>query len=403
MPPSTDRSAPIAALRAALPAAVRAAPPASTAAATSDLAWLLTPRSVAIIGASDDPLRIGGRPIATMLLQGYGGRILPVNPGRQRVQGLEAFASVAALPEAPQVAIVAVAAAQTVRVVEELAALGTRAALVFSAGYAEAGTEGALLQDRMVAAARAHGMRLLGPNTLGLINPRNGFYGTFTSVVDMGFPQPGGVAIASQSGAYGGHILSIARDHDIGIASCVMTGNEADITLGDVIAMQVADAHTEVIAVYAEGIRDGTRFVAALDAARRAKCAQASTGSGRCAGGLPPATSAPASKASMKAPSTRRERFSAKALSCAPAAVSAAASTLPSHLPLRRFRAALALRPQETRVQEPHALSHQHRLDRHRQVARGRAAARPLSRMPSDPGKLHRLDRTTRQRARRLG
>ncbi len=255
MPPNTDRTAPTAA----------------TSAATSDLAWLLAPRSVAIIGASDDPLRIGGRPIATMLLQGYGGRILPVNPGRPRVQGLEAFASVAALPEVPEVAIVAVAAAQTIRVVEELAALGTRAALVFSAGYAEAGAEGALLQDRMVAAARAHGMRLLGPNTLGLLNPRNGFYGTFASVVDMGFARPGGVAIASQSGAYGGHILAIARDHDIGIASCVMTGNEADITLGDVIAMQVADAHTDVIAVYSEGIRDGARFVAALDAARRAK------------------------------------------------------------------------------------------------------------------------------------
>jgi acyl-CoA synthetase (NDP forming) len=238
---------------------------------TNPLARLLTPRSVAIVGASDDPLRIGGRPIASMLRQGFAGRILPVNPNRATVQGLPAYASVAALPEAPDVAIVAVAAGMTMEVIERLAARGTGAALVFSAGYAETGPEGAALEARMVASARAHGMRILGPNSLGLLNPRNGFYGSFTSVVDTRFPTPGGVAIASQSGAYGGHILALARDHDIGIAACVMTGNEADISLGEVIGVLVEDEHTDVIAVYSEGIRDGERFVAALDAARRAK------------------------------------------------------------------------------------------------------------------------------------
>ncbi len=239
--------------------------------APNPLARLLTPRSVAIVGASDDPLRIGGRPIASMLRQGFAGRILPVNPGRATVQGLPAYASVAALPEAPDVAIVAVAASMTIDVVEQLAARGTGAALVFSAGYAETGPEGAALEARMVAAARAHGMRILGPNSLGLFNPRNGFYGSFTSVVDTRFPVPGGVAIASQSGAYGGHILALARDHDIGIAACVMTGNEADISLGEVIAVLVEDEHTDVIAVYSEGIRDGARFTAALGAARAAR------------------------------------------------------------------------------------------------------------------------------------
>lgn len=235
------------------------------------LARLADPRSVAIVGASEDPLRIGGRPIAYMLGQGFAGRILPVNPGRATVQGLPAFASVADLPEAPDVAIVAVAAHLAGAVVEDLARRGTGTAIVFTAGFAEAGADGAVLEARMLAGARAHGMRVLGPNSLGLLNPRNGFYGSFVSAVDSGFPRPGGVAIASQSGAYGGHILAMARDHDIGIAACVMTGNESDITLGEVVAMLVDDDRVDVIAVYSEGIRDGARLIAAFEAARRAK------------------------------------------------------------------------------------------------------------------------------------
>jgi acyl-CoA synthetase (NDP forming) len=240
------------------------------AAAAENLSRLLTPRSVAVVGASDDPLRIGGRPLAYMVSQGYKGHLMPVNPNRASVQGMRAYASVADLPETPEVAIVAVPAAGAVEVVADLAARGTAAAIVFSAGFAEAGPAGAEVQDRMVAAARKYGMRLLGPNSLGLLNPRNGFYGSFLSSVEMGFPRPGRVAIASQSGAYGGHILCIARAHDIGLSACVMTGNEADVTLGDIIGMMVEDAQTDVIAVYSEGIRDGARFTAALAAARRA-------------------------------------------------------------------------------------------------------------------------------------
>lgn len=235
------------------------------------LGCLLNPRSVAVIGASDDALRIGGRPLSYMAAQGYAGRLLPVNPNRPTVQGLQAFASVNDLPETPDVAIVAVAATAAPQVVADLAARGTAAAIVFSAGFAEAGPEGAALQARMVQAARAHGMRLLGPNSLGVLNPRIGFYGSFTSVVEMGFPKAGRVGIASQSGAYGSHILGIAREFGIGISSCVMSGNECDITLGDLVQAFVEDGDTDVITVYSEGIRDGGRLLAALEAARRAR------------------------------------------------------------------------------------------------------------------------------------
>lgn len=248
---------------------------ANPASASSDtrtgLQRLLSPRSVAVIGASDDPLRIGGRPLDYMRSQGFEGRIYPVNPARSTVQGLPAYASVNDLPEAPDVAIVAVQAKLAVGAIEDLAARGAGAAIVFTAGFAEADPGGAALQQQMVEASRRGGMRLLGPNSLGLINTRNGFYGTFVSSVEMGFPYQGRVAIASQSGAYGGHILCIARQRRIGLSSVVMTGNEADVSLGDVIQMMVDDPDTDVIAVYSEGIRDGQRFMAALEAARLAR------------------------------------------------------------------------------------------------------------------------------------
>lgn len=247
--------------------------PGSLADMHADLALgrLLNPRSVAVIGASDDALRIGGRPIAYMRSQGFSGRLMPVNPNRTQIQGLPAFASVAALPETPDVAIVAVAAHLAPQVVADLGARGTPAAIVFSAGFAEMGEDGERLQRRMVEAARAHGVRLLGPNSLGVLNPRIGFYGSFSSVVEMGFPKPGCVGIASQSGAYGSHILGIAREFGIGVSSCVMSGNECDISLGDLVQAFVNDGDTDVIAVYSEGIRDGARLLEALEAARLAR------------------------------------------------------------------------------------------------------------------------------------
>lgn len=237
----------------------------------SRLDYLLAPRSVAIIGASDDPFRIGGRPIAYTRSQGYQGLLMPVNPGRATIQGLPAYASVADLPQTPDVAIVAVAAANVPGVVAELAARGTDIAMVFSSGFAEAGPEGAALEQRVVEAARPHGMRLLGPNSLGVINPRLGYFGTFTSVVEMGYPVAGRVGVASQSGAYGSHILGIAREFGIGVSACVFSGNECDISLGDLVQALVDDEDTDVIAVYSEGIRDGAGLVRSLEAARQAR------------------------------------------------------------------------------------------------------------------------------------
>ncbi|GGF15511.1 pimeloyl-CoA synthetase [Aliidongia dinghuensis] len=237
----------------------------------SSLTGLLAPRSVAIIGASSDPTRIGGRPIAAMLRRGFQGRIMPVNPNRATVQDLPAFASIADLPEVPDVAIVAVPAEAAVAAVEELAGRGVKGAIVFSAAFAEVGAEGAALQARMAAAARVGGMRLLGPNALGAFNDRIGFYGIFSASLETGYPPPGRIGIASQSGAYGTHVFAVARERRLGTPVCVTTGNEADVTVGDVIGWMAEDPDIDVITAYLEGIRDAESFLAALEAARAAK------------------------------------------------------------------------------------------------------------------------------------
>ena len=237
----------------------------------SGLTPLLAPRSVAILGASNDRTRIGGRPIDYMKKAGFKGALYPVNPNRPEVQGLRAYPSVAALPETPDVAIVAVPASIAVQAVEDLGQRGTKAALVFTAGFAEVDDAGKAAQDRMVAAARAHGMRILGPNCLGVFDGHTGYYATFSASFASGWPVPGRIGIASQSGAYGTHLYTLARNRGIGASLCIMTGNEADVTVGECIGWLAESPEVDVIAVYAEGIREAPGLIAAFESARAAR------------------------------------------------------------------------------------------------------------------------------------
>jgi len=206
-----------------------------------------------------------------MLRRGFAGRLMPVNPNRPQVQGLPAFATVADLPEAPEAAIIAIPGEGAIAAVEALGARGCRAAICFTAGFAEVGPEGAAMQARLVAAARRHGMRLAGPNCLGLFNATLGYFPIFTASFENGWPLPGHVGIASQSGAYGSHLFAAARDRGIGTPVLVTTGNEADIHIADIIHWMAVSDEVAVIAAYAEGIQDGPRFLAALGAARAAR------------------------------------------------------------------------------------------------------------------------------------
>ena len=234
---------------------------------------LLDPGSVAVIGASADPTRIGGRPIHYMLSQGFRGEILPVSPNRAEVQGVRAYRSIAELPRVPDAAVIAVPTALAIEAVGQLSALGTKAAIVFTAGFAEVGGDGDGFQAALLAASHGGGggMRMLGPNCLGLFNARSGFYPIFSSSLESGWPRPGRIGIASQSGAYGTHVFAVARNRGLGTPICVTTGNEADVTIGDVIGWLAEDEQTDVIVAYSEGIREPESFLAALAAARRVR------------------------------------------------------------------------------------------------------------------------------------
>ncbi|MCW1930998.1 acetate--CoA ligase family protein [Pararhodobacter zhoushanensis] len=231
-------------------------------------AALMAPRSVALVGASDDVSRIGGRPLRYLREAGFAGRVLPVNPRRESVQGLPAFPSIAALPETPDTAILALPAAATLQTVEECAARGVRSAVIFSAGFAETGLEGEYLQSRIIATAREAGMRLLGPNCLGVFNPGLGYYGTFSVILDTALITPGPVGIVSQSGAYGAHIAHLARQRGLGISQWITTGNEADIDVAEALDWVVRQPETRVVMAYAEGVRDRDLFLNALENAR---------------------------------------------------------------------------------------------------------------------------------------
>lgn len=206
-----------------------------------------------------------------MLDQGFQGKIFPVNPNRDKVQGLRCYASVADLPIVPDTAIVALPAEHVVAAVDALGRQGVKSAIVFSSGFAEMNTAGAAVQAKMLTVARQYGMRIIGPNCLGLFNARIGFYPIFSTSFENGWPRPGRIGIASQSGAYGTHVFATARNRRIGTPICVTTGNESDVTVGDIIGWLVDDPETDVIMAYAEGFREGDGLIAALQAARKAR------------------------------------------------------------------------------------------------------------------------------------
>lgn len=239
----------------------------------SSLSSLLSPRSIALVGASDNVARIGGRPLRYLRESGFAGNIYPVNPNRESVQGVKAWSSITSLPETPDVAILAVPASATLDAVRECAGRGVSSAIVFSAGFAESSEEGRAMQEEMAGIARESGMRLLGPNCLGVFNASSNYYGTFSAIFDTGFVKPGPISIVSQSGAYGSHITHLARQRGLGINHWVTTGNECDIDVAEALQWIVEQPDVNVVMAYAEGVRNRDAFIAALETARERETA----------------------------------------------------------------------------------------------------------------------------------
>ena len=226
---------------------------------------LLRPRSVAVIGASADASKMTGRPVRYLQEGGFSGAIWPVNPRADTIAGLPCYADIAALPDAPDAAIVLLGPDRAEAAVRDLASRGCQAAIVLASGYGEANAEGARRQAALKDAAGA--MRLLGPNTIGLVNLTDGIALSATGALEVSGLPAGRISVVSQSGGILGALLSRAADRGIGFAKLVSTGNEADLDSAEMIAALVEDAATDVIAVYMEGLRRPDAFRAA---ARRA-------------------------------------------------------------------------------------------------------------------------------------
>ncbi|HYF17904.1 MAG TPA: acetate--CoA ligase family protein [Ramlibacter sp.] len=235
----------------------------------SDLSPLFRPRSVAIVGASSDPNKVGGRPLAFLRKAGWTGRILPVNPQGGEVQGVPAFRSLDEIAEPIDQAIIAVPAAQVLATAQQCLAKGARALQVFSAGFGE-GAGAADAQARLKAMAAQAGARVLGPNSLGLFNAADGFFGTFATALDGAWPARGGVGVATQSGAFGSYFFGMAQARGLGFSHFVATGNEADVDVADCVRFLAEDPATHLIVMAVEGCQDGRKLAAALQAARAA-------------------------------------------------------------------------------------------------------------------------------------
>ena len=228
---------------------------------------LVRPRSVAIVGASADPTRTAGRPAVYLRKHGYTGKLFLVNPRVRAIDGLECYPSVADLPEAPDVGLVLLGRERAVQAVRALDARGAGAAIVLAGGFAEVDATGAAHQAELRAAAGS--MRLLGPNTIGLVNVADATALSASVALEV-FPLPvGGISVVAQSGGILSALLSRGAAHGVGFSKLISTGNEADIDGSEVIEYLVEDEATSVIALYVESVRRPQQFRRAAQAAAR--------------------------------------------------------------------------------------------------------------------------------------
>ena len=236
--------------------------------ASHPLTPLLAPASVAIFGASNDPTRISGRSLRYYREAGYRGALYPINPTRDTVQGLTAYPDIAAVPGAVECAIVAVPANLAIEAMEACVQKGVKAVVMFTAGFAEIGPEGRAMQERIIDIAQGGGIRLCGPNCLGLFNMRIGHTPTFSSFLEEGPTPAGPLGMVTQSGAFGTHLLALTARRGIQVGMWLSTGNEADVAVADGISFMADDPDTTAIACYVEAIKDGAAFADAVARAR---------------------------------------------------------------------------------------------------------------------------------------
>lgn len=221
-----------------------------------ELSSLLDPKSIAIVGASNNEKSIGGRPIKFLKDYGFKGEIYPVNPKYDIVQGLACYREIKQLPLAVDLLIVAVRADMVLGALQEAKEKGIRSALVFSSGFGEIGEQGKEMQKQLVQLALENDMPVCGPNCQGFINHWDNITATFTGALVRGKFKQGPAALIAQSGAIGGMLYAIAQETGIGMSYMIVGGNEAVVSTGDYLHYVLNDPKTRVVATYMEGIKD---------------------------------------------------------------------------------------------------------------------------------------------------
>ncbi len=239
---------------------------------------MLAPRSIAVIGAAREPVKIGHATLLNVLVSGYPGKVYPVNPNAHEIMGLKCYPSVLAIDDDIDLAVITIPARFVPKVVRECAVKGVAGVIIISAGFGEIGGEGKVLEDQLRDIVKETGIRIIGPNTMGYKNPIDDLDASFI----FGMPEPGDIALASQSGALCIGMIHHANQERIGLSKVISVGNKIDVDDAELIEYLNKDPHTKVIAMYIEGIKDGKKF---MEAARKCKKPIVAIKSGRTKAG----------------------------------------------------------------------------------------------------------------------
>lgn len=245
----------------------------------------LSPRSIAVIGASDNANKIGGRPIAYLSRFGFKGQVFPINPARSEVQGLRCYKTLADLPDVPDVAIIAVPGDLAVQAVDECAQAGVCVGIIMSSGFGEVHAEGKQQERIMRERARAAGMRLVGPNSQGLANFGTGAVASFSTMFTEVQPADGPIGIISQSGAMAVIPYGLLRERGLGVRHSHATGNDCDVTVCELATVVAEDPELKLLLLYLEGIPDPWNLAEAARIARERDLPMVVLKSGRTAAG----------------------------------------------------------------------------------------------------------------------
>lgn len=228
---------------------------------------LFEPKSVAVFGASDRIDSVGQIVFQNMLQSGFKGVLYPINPTRSEVQGYKAYASISQIAESVELAVIATPPQSVPDIIEECGKHNVKAAIIITAGFSEVGEKGKALERAVLENAQRYGIRLIGPNCLGVMRPEIGLNATF----NKGSALAGNLAFVSQSGALCTAILDWAQSSDVGFSSVISTGSSVDVDFGEIIDYLISDVKTKNILLYIEGIRDARSFMSAIRAAARVK------------------------------------------------------------------------------------------------------------------------------------